>query len=231
MVSRSSTTRSGGRPPLDWPRSIDPRQGWNRRPSCSATSISASSRPVTPGGKAEWCSGAAERQLGEADLGGGALPVGIDRRPDRIELAEPVEEAALLRMDPREGLVEVMVRVDQPRQRDQATAVNDVRLLANGRAPLPNPADHAPVDQDRTVLQLRAGVVHGDDDPATVEQDHGRARKREAARLTASTIFWYPVQRQRLPLSASRTVAGLGFGSFRSRSVTATTNPGVQKPH
>src|SRR6202165_2416621 len=51
MVSMSSTTRSGGRPPLAWPTSIDPRQGWNRTPSCSATSISASSKPMTPEGK------------------------------------------------------------------------------------------------------------------------------------------------------------------------------------
>ena len=50
-VSISSTTLSGGRPPRDWPRSIDPRQGWNLIPSWAATSISASSRPVTPAGK------------------------------------------------------------------------------------------------------------------------------------------------------------------------------------
>src|SRR5947208_7242364 len=50
-VSISSTTLSGGRPPRDWPRSIDPRQGWNLIPSWAATSISASSRPITPAGK------------------------------------------------------------------------------------------------------------------------------------------------------------------------------------
>src|SRR5438105_322883 len=49
--STSSTTESGGRPPRDWPRSIDPRQGWKRKPRPAATSISASRRPVIPAGK------------------------------------------------------------------------------------------------------------------------------------------------------------------------------------
>ena len=123
------------------------------------------------------CRAAAERQLGETDLGGDPLPVGIDRRPYWIELAEPVEEAALLGMDPREGLVEMVVRIDQPWHRDQATAIDDVRLLPNRGAALANPVDHSPVDQDGTILQLRAGVVHGDDDAATVEQDHAPARQ------------------------------------------------------
>ena len=133
---------------------------------------------------------ATERQLGEADLGGGSLPVVIDRRPDGIELAEPVEEAALLSVDPRERLVEVVVGVDQAGHRDQAASVDDVRLLANRWTPLADPADGAAVDQDGTVFQLRAGVVHGDHDPATVEQDHEPARRRVAARSTASRIFW-----------------------------------------
>ena len=82
------------------------------------------------------------------------------------------------------------MRIDQAGQRDQAAAVDDVRLLANRGTSLADPADGAAVDQDRSVLQFRAGVVHGDDDPATVEQDHEPARRRVAARWTASRIFW-----------------------------------------
>ena len=174
---------------------------------------------------------AAERQLGEADLGGGTLPVRVNGGPDGIELAEPVKQPRLLGTDPGQRLVEVVVRVDQPGQRDQPAAVDHLGLLTNRWASLADPADHPAIDQHGAVLQLSACRVHGDDDLATVEQDHGRARRRSAARLTASRIFWYPVQRQRLPLSASRTVAGLGLGSFCSRSATATTKPGVQKPH
>ena len=33
IASRSSTTWSGGSPPSRWPRSIDPRVGWNRTPT------------------------------------------------------------------------------------------------------------------------------------------------------------------------------------------------------
>src|SRR5437879_1881279 len=80
--------------------------------------------------------------------------------------------------------------LDCPRSIDQAATVDDVRLLPNRRTPLADPADGAAVDQDGTVLQLRAGVVHGDDHPATVEQDHEPARRRVAARWTASRIFW-----------------------------------------
>ena len=41
----------------------------------------------------------------------------------------------------------------------------------------------------------------------------------------------YPVQRQRLPDSASRISSSLGLGTRASRSAVATTRPGVQKPH
>src|SRR5207237_9301936 len=133
---------------------------------------------------------APERQFGRADRAAGSLTVVTERAPGGIELAEPVEEDALLSMDPREGLVEVVVGVDQAGHRDQAATVDDVRLLANRWTPLADPADGAAVDQDGTVFQLRAGVVHGDHDPATVEQDHEPARRRVAARWTASRIFW-----------------------------------------
>ena len=55
--------------------------------------------------------------------------------------------------------------------------------------------------------------------------DHAPAR---AAACTASTMLWYPVQRQRLPSSAWRISSSEGFG-FSARSETdAITKPGVQ---
>ena len=62
------------------------------------------------------------------------------------------------------------------------------------------------------------------------ERARGRGH-RPAATWTASRIFWYPVQRQRLPESASRISSSDGSGMRRSRSAAATTKPGVQKPH
>ena len=51
ITSRSSTTSSGGRPPLERPRSMEPRQGWKRSPTDAAASISAASRSPAPPGK------------------------------------------------------------------------------------------------------------------------------------------------------------------------------------
>ena len=50
IASRSSTTSSGGRPPALAPRSIEPRVGWNRRPTSRAASTVAASRSPPPAG-------------------------------------------------------------------------------------------------------------------------------------------------------------------------------------
>ena len=52
-----------------------------------------------------------------------------------------------------------------------------------------------------------------------------------AAVLTALTMFWYPVQRQRLPSRPSRIACSSGSGCSRSRSIDAMIIPGVQNPH
>ncbi len=56
---------------------------------------------------------------------GGKDILGVQARPDGIERRQPVEEIGILRGrdGAREGLVEVMVRVDQPRQDDVAVQV------------------------------------------------------------------------------------------------------------
>jgi len=55
--------------------------------------------------------------------------------------------------------------------------------------------------------------------------------RRAAALLIAATMFWYPVQRQRLPESPSLISSSLASGYFRSRSSPVISMPGVQKPH
>src|SRR6266851_8937842 len=52
-----------------------------------------------------------------------------------------------------------------------------------------------------------------------------------AAYSTASTMCWYPVQRQRLPERACRISPCEGFGFVRSNSTDAKIIPGVQNPH
>ena len=49
-ASRSSVTSSGGSPPWELPRSMEPRQGWKRRPRPAAASIAAASRALPPPG-------------------------------------------------------------------------------------------------------------------------------------------------------------------------------------
>ena len=53
-------------------------------------------------------------------------------------------------------------------------------------------------------------------------------RRRFAESRTASTIFSYPVHRQRLPESATRISSSLGFGLTLSSAIVVSTMPGVQ---
>jgi hypothetical protein len=56
----------------------------------------------------------AEGKGGETGTGCGVLGIAVDPAPKWIELAEPAEKVGLLRPRPREGLVEVVVSVDEP---------------------------------------------------------------------------------------------------------------------
>src|SRR4029079_19040334 len=76
-------------------------------------------------------------------------------------------------------------------------------------------------------LRLPPGEVRFE----TVEGAQRPARRLSAASFTASTMCWYPVQRQRLPERAWRISASVGSG-FSSRNGTRVIRkPGVQKPH
>ena len=64
-----------------------------------------------------------QRKLGEAGAGGRVLGLGVDARPRRIELDEPLEERPLRRSSAGEGLVEVVVRVHERGGDDSAGEV------------------------------------------------------------------------------------------------------------
>src|ERR1035437_6784863 len=53
----------------------------------------------------------------------------------------------------------------------------------------------------------------------------------DAAANTASTGFWYPVQRHKCPARASRTSSSEGSGRRSSNALALSTMPPVQKPH
>ena len=74
-----------------------------------------------------------ERELCEPGARRRVLGLGVDARPHRVELAEPGEEVGLLRPSARQRLVQVVVRVDEPRRDDRAAEVDPlvrVRLRA-----------------------------------------------------------------------------------------------------
>ena len=77
------------------------------------------------------------RERGQPGAGGRPLDLGVDVRPHRIELDEPLEQRRLLGEAARGPLVEVVVAVDEPRRGQAAAAVDarDVAVLARARAP------------------------------------------------------------------------------------------------
>ena len=66
---------------------------------------------------------ARERELGDAGSRGGVDHLLVDPRPDRVERAQPGEEVGVLRPGAGEGLVEVVVGVDEARCDDRAVEV------------------------------------------------------------------------------------------------------------
>ena len=152
----------------------------------------------------------------------------VDREHRLVAKVEPVQLVAR----------NVLVRQDgvdawqSQRRRDVDPGDTRVRMRAADGLPPEHPCDV----QIARVLELARDLRHG------IAADRGRlgvaplqrARRsahEPAARWTASRIFWYPVQRQRFPESASRISSSVGSAVRLSRSAVATTSPGVQKPH
>ena len=129
MASMSSTTLSGGSPPLLCPRSIDPRVGWNRSPTRAAASISAVQHVaavmredvvVVGGGGA---AGAGEP--GQATGGRDVHQVGVDPPPHRVQRGQPAEQGVVHGQPAGDPLVQVVVGVDEPGG-DQAAGRVDI---------------------------------------------------------------------------------------------------------
>ena len=77
---------------------------------------------------------ARQRELGEARARRRVLRLGVDPRPHRVQLAQPGEEVGLLRPGAREGLVQVVVGVDQARRDDGAVQVDALLRVRLGAA-------------------------------------------------------------------------------------------------
>jgi len=112
-----------------------------------------------------------ERELGQPGARRGVLGLGVDAAPERVERLQPREEVGLLRAGSRQGLVQVVVRVDEPRRDERAAEVLEV--LREGRRALADLDDEAVLDQDSPVVELGASVVHHHDVGVREERPHG----------------------------------------------------------
>ena len=136
MASRSSTTSSGGRPPWERPRSIEPRHGWKRTPS-AVCGVHLDGEQVAGVVREEVVvvgarRAARERKRGETRARGRALHRVVDLRPDRVQRHQPAEQALVLGEPPCRPLVQVVMAVDQPGRREQPAAFDAPVGLALG---------------------------------------------------------------------------------------------------
>ena len=188
IASRSSTTSSGGSPPLDAAEvhraaaRVEAQPDLARRLDLDLQQVAGVAREevvVVGGGRA---ARAGERD--EPGAGGGLLDRGVDVRPDRIELLEPLEQRVVLREPARGPLVEVVVAVDEPGRGEQAAAVDpDLLLVARRRRAGADLVDEAVADDDVPVAVLAAGVVDRRDRAALDDQAGHRAAARTASRI------------------------------------------------
>ena len=122
MRSSSCTTESGGRPPSFFERDMEPRVGAKRRPSSEAaanwmpgrSSLKLFGIEIVVVGR-EGAAGL--EQLGHGESRGPVDGLLVDALPYLVEVDEPVEELGVLDggQGPGEGLVEVVVGVDEAR--------------------------------------------------------------------------------------------------------------------
>ena len=190
----SSTSSSGGSPPSETPRSIEPRDATIRTPSSRAACTSASTSPVRPLREdvvvVEHGRAARQRELREPGARRRVLRLRVDSRPHRVELAQPAEEVGLLRAGSREGLVQVVVRVDEAGSDERSREVD--ALVGSGSVPAPTDDDLAAVDEEPAGLVLGSLVVAGRDPAAGVERRHtasGTSSKRSTSTRPRSVIF------------------------------------------
>jgi len=137
---------------------------------------------VVEGGRAP-----AEGELGEPEGRGDADVPGAEPRPHGVEGAEPREEGDILRSRerPGEGLVEVVVGVDEPGEDDHPPGVEH---LVGGVGKLrrrTHPLDPPVAGEETAPGDLGAGVVHRHDDLRVVDEE-GRHRRVRGGDATAA---------------------------------------------
>lgn len=112
--------------------------------------------------------------------------VGREASPDRVEGFEPVEEVGVLRGrdGAREGLVEVVMRVDETREEDVTFEVEGFIGLAGQTGSLSYLFNETVADEKTTIGDFGVVVVHGEEVGVFDEEGgHGEERGLEEWRI------------------------------------------------
>ena len=71
------------------------------------------------------CGAATEQQLGQADFRGNKYSVSVHPCPDWVQCCQPTKQPAVLSQATSQGLIQVMVCVDQSREHDHTAGIDD----------------------------------------------------------------------------------------------------------
>ena len=195
IAASLSTSASGGRPPALSPTLIEPRQAWKRMPIAGG-GLERVVEPAAVGIEVEVVAGrgaAGQQQLGEAGQRRDADHLRRQPRPDRIERAQPVEEARVLRRRQRAGqrLEQVVVGVDEAGQEDVPGQVDDVVGRSRQGGARPDRLDQVTAHEDAAVDELGAGVVH--------RRHRGSADQERAGAHVRPSLGWLQCSRSGRP--------------------------------
>jgi hypothetical protein len=129
---------------------------------------------------------AAQQELGQAERCTHAHRLAIQRAPNRVEQAEPIEQSESMARSnrAREGLVEVMMSVDEPGQHHGPSCVNATLGSPVLREPehfgahlggRPDRFDRAVADEDAAPMNFAPRAVHREHDVRVGDQERCHA--------------------------------------------------------
>jgi hypothetical protein len=112
------------------------------------------------------CRAPTARKFNEADLGGDGDRIRCQSTPDWVESPQPVEQVRILSTwhRPREGLVQVVVGVDQARGNNVSPKVKDRVRGSRKICRWADHLNHAIAGKQTTVRNLGSQCVHGGKD-------------------------------------------------------------------
>ena len=196
MASSSSTTESGGRPPLLSPRLIEPAGDVEAQAHLVGRGhLVAHLGAVGPQVLVVEDGGApAVGQFQQAHPGGQADVLGGHAGPDGVEALQPGEQAHVLGAGhgPGEGLVEVVVGVDQAGEEEHPGGVHHLVGLGGQVGGGPDLLDEAVAGEQAPAGDLPPGRVHGDQGVGVADEQGGHGGRVGRERRAVPTVASHP---------------------------------------